>query len=259
MTGVAPRWLKYSSFLLFPFGVSSILATGSRANLLGFFMILPFLPLFSGRKKFSKEILYCSSAFGVLLVAFMLSTLVGNIRVTRWFEFAEHIQTGDLAGNRSQAWVFCLTKAWDSLILFGHGPGSYAVDFLRKDSPIWPHNIVLEALYEAGILGATAVILFFAACLHTMLRGVKASRTNEDHLLVGTLSAVVLSMTVMTLSHWDLDGARFLYIFAGLLHVNVEHVVRGARDFRRDGEDAIHSTKEGSPEKSLQQNINLQR
>ncbi|MCX5807662.1 MAG: O-antigen ligase family protein [Proteobacteria bacterium] len=246
LTGAASRWLKYSSFLLaLPFGLIAVLATGSRANLVGLLAVLPILSLFSGSKKIGKMVLLSVLALGALVLAFMLLPQVGPVDQARWFKFADKFETGDLAGTRSLAWHFCLTKAWDQMLLLGHGPGSYAVNFLMKDSPMWPHNIVLEALYEGGLFGAAAIVVFFVLCFRTMLRGARASRNSNDRLLVGTVSAVVLSMSVPALTHWDLDGARFLYLFAGLLHVSVQHVVQEVDVTDRDGENTIHSGREG--------------
>jgi len=225
--GVASRWLKYSAFLLIPLGLTAILITGSRANLLGLFSILPFMALFINRHSRGKWILFGFIFVSLLIfMSFMLSTMFEHIPVDRWLKFTKQVQSGDLSSNRLPAWSFCARNAWDHLIIFGHGPGSYAKDFLKEDLPLWPHNILMEALYEAGIVGFMALFSYFVVCARTILKGLRASHSSEDLLLVAGPSAIVLSMTMMAMTHWDIDGSRFLYLFSGILHVNVEHILR---------------------------------
>lgn len=229
-TGVASKWLKLFGFVLFPLCLAAILVSGSRANLLGLFISLLFLPFLS-KGTLSNKGLFLLLLFtsGIILIAFLLPSMEGQIPVERWLGFSDQLQKGDLASSRTQAWIFCLENAWDKYFFLGHGPGSYAFDFLKKDAALWPHNIVLEALYEAGIVGFIAIFTFFVLCVHTAWRGMRSSRTAEDRLLVAAPIAIVLSVTVTALTHWNLDGARFLYLFAGILHASVAQVVKQSR------------------------------
>ncbi|MCK8603936.1 O-antigen ligase family protein [Desulfoferrobacter suflitae] len=222
LTGSTPNILKYTVFLIFPIGLGGILISGSRANLLGLCTFLPFAPFIVGRQGRGKLKFVSLVATSIIfLTAFLVPIMNQEIPVERWLDFSEQIKQGDLSNTRSQAWAFCLTNAWDHLILLGHGPGSYAMDFLHKDQPLWPHSILLEALYEEGLIGIMAVLYFFIVCLRTTLRGLHACQSREDVFLVVGVSALVWSMTVPALTHWDFNGSRFLYLFAGLLHSTV--------------------------------------
>ena len=95
------------------------------------------------------------------------------------------------------------------------------MDLFHADTPAWPHNIVLEVLYEAGLAGAVAMVIFFLVTVREGRRGLRQATDPQDRLLVLAPLAMLLLFFVQAMTHWDINGARYLFFFAGLLHANV--------------------------------------
>jgi hypothetical protein len=86
--------------------------------------------------------------------------------------------------------------------------------------------MLLEALYEAGMVGAIAVLLFLYYTARTAVRGlrlIQADNPQERLLVVGPL-AMVLFLVLRGMASADLDGMRWFYLCCGLLYVNVSHI-----------------------------------
>ena len=93
---------------------------------------------------------------GVVALAFVWSSVPLWSR-QRILQFA----SGNSAGSRFQAWNF----TWSNLSgsPFGNGWGSWDLD-----SPIpivYPHNLVLEVWYEAGLLGLAAILVMIVVAV----------------------------------------------------------------------------------------------
>jgi len=86
---------------------------------------------------------------------------------------------------------------------------------------------VIEAIYETGMIGTVALLTFFWITLRQIQYGLRAARDPKDRFAVLAPTVMIFIFGLQTMVHWDLDGARFLYLFAGLLHVSVVQVAHG--------------------------------
>jgi O-antigen ligase len=213
--GSATRWLRYSALIVFPLGLLGMLLTGARSTLVGLGLaatILPFLSGKSGRFK-AVFVVFVLLPLGVLLMltSAAISEMLPMGRWTRLFGSG----TIESLQSRVPHFMFCLENFW-SAPLIGHGSGSFAVDLFYVDTPMWPHNILLEALYETGLVGFIAMSLFLYFLFRDGLRALRRAATPADRLLMLATTVAVVFMLVQALTHWDLDGARNLYLFSGL-------------------------------------------
>lgn len=224
VAGSASRWFRYAAFIVLPVGLFAILKTGTRSSFFALLATAVLVPLFVGRGGRGK------AAF-VILVAIPVAALIGFLmiesssgpRLTRWEDLTTADRTETLVEGRSQHYMYVLQNWWRRPIL-GRGTGSFAVDAMDQDIPAWPHNIVLEALYETGIVGTVALLGFFWVTIRTGRRGLKLATTPGDRFLVLASFVTFLLFMMESMAHWDIDGARFLYLFAGILHAVVAQV-----------------------------------
>jgi O-antigen ligase len=224
--GSASRWLRYSALVVLPLGLFAILKTGTRSSFFALLATAVLLPLLAGRGGRVKGVFVLFIAIPVAAaVGFVMIESAAGPHLGRWQELTGPDRAAVLAGSRSQHYLFCLQN-WGRRPLLGHGSGSFAVDAFGRDEPAWPHNIFLEAMYETGMVGTTALIAFVWIIVRLGRRGLRVAVDPGDRFLVLTPVVMVVVLLIQGLTHWDIDGVRFLYLFAGLLHANVNQVAR---------------------------------
>ena len=62
------------------------------------------------------------------------------------------------SGGRPSLYQLAISDIDQKSLLFGKGTGNYAYLYTRSDTKIYPHNILIELIYENGLIG---LILFF--------------------------------------------------------------------------------------------------
>ena len=180
-----------------------IFLTGSKANWLALIIGSAVLSLlFSsnhGKKiKFIKYLFFLCIAVIVLFVAFR--TQITNFIYSR-FSFS----LIDAPGYRVHTYRYALRHFSDRLWM-GHGLGSWATYYSLKDVTSYPHNIVLESLFECGILNTIFLLGFIIA---TIKKGVRLKGTGRA-ILILFISNLIYAMFSGSLS----EGNRGIYLFA---------------------------------------------
>ncbi len=224
LPGGLSRAARYSTIILLPLGLFAILKTGTRSVLFGTLAATVLLPLLAGQRSRLK-------ALFLLFVAIPLATGVGiayvdattTRTVERWTRIIEPGGRDELVEGRAYHYSFCLLNWWKRPLL-GHGTGSFAVDAFGKDEPAWPHNIILEAMYETGLAGTCALLAFLLITVRMALRGLRLAVTPPVRFLATAPTACLVMLLTQSLSHADLDGARLLFLFAGVLFANLWQV-----------------------------------
>jgi O-antigen ligase len=145
--------------------------------------------------------------------------------------YAEHVGPDNIRASlltvsiQGDASMMERERHWDSaLALFasrpvvGVGVGGYAVEDGRSDVRWFPHNIVLEALAELGMIGAALLI---AALTYVLLLGWRAVLHGEgEHRLHGVAAfAAFLILLLQAFVTDDLADNRCLWLAAGLVTV----------------------------------------
>lgn len=147
-----------------------LVATGSKGPILALI-----LGLLWGVWVVAKRPLVVASVMAAVIVgsfAWILSTLPEDFLSERY------LQEDGIGSNRLPAWTFVLEEvpqAGLATIVLGHGTGDFGYVATGRDARQYPHNLILEVLYENGLF-ATALVIF---CLGYPAWGVR--RTFKDH------------------------------------------------------------------------------
>lgn len=228
--GSASRWLRYSAPILLPLGIAAILRSGSRGTLLGLLGVGAVLPFLSDKGERLKGVTLMLLLLPVALVAIFVAMAASGFSLEeRWLDFVGGGEYG--IESRSNYYRFVLANWWSQPVV-GHGSGSFAVDWASVDEAHFPHNIILEALYETGLVGTIALLGFFYFTARTALRGLRQipAGSPRDRLLIVAPIAMALLLFCRAMTSVDLEGMRYLYLCCGLIHANVSHLAYSRRE-----------------------------
>lgn len=180
-------------------------------------------------------------AVGLLVVA---GILVGRLPNGRWalgayaaatglvgfagFTVARHLQTitrllwllegpGQSLGARFTYWQQTLAGLGPATLPFGHGLGSWPVVLGYGDAQDYPHNIILEVVFELGLVGLGLLLSLFGLGVAVALRE-WYDHGRPVHLVVLALFAYMLANTMVT---GDLNENRYLFAVCGVLAYRV--------------------------------------
>jgi len=117
------------------------------------------------------------------------------------FRFQRLLDGSDFAA-RLLPWRAAL-DAWRDAPWFGHGPGSYYALFFEYADPqsraywlersfIHPHNALLDAAVEGGILGVTGYVIFWGAALRLLWRNARHGDGVRKLYFAATLMGIVV-------------------------------------------------------------------
>ncbi len=103
-------------------------------------------------------------------------------------------------------------------MLFGHGTGDYGFFIHRADVRMYPHNIVLEALYENGVLGATILIVCLSLPLLRVYKALRLGLIQDgEKMTLAVLIAAYMSSLVNSQITGDLGANIFIPMFGVLI------------------------------------------
>ena len=118
--------------------------------------------------------------------------------------------------------------------VFGRGTGAFAMDMWGKDERKFPHNIILELLYENGIIGVI-IFIFYMWAIYRRWRDSKRLLLKEEMWgpeIVGYVNIVGL-LVLFTLSQAmkssDIEGNRFMFFCCGLVLASLSALVMSTR------------------------------
>lgn len=194
------------TFILF--GILFI--TGARGPiifLLITFVLYGFNLLFIKRKINLKKIII---SFSIILLIFIpLSTKINFDDV---FErsinrlFALTTSSDSAANDRLQRYVFVFEKIDSNNLLLGHGFGSFGIEYEKKDIRSYPHNILLEFLFELGIIG----LFLFLFLLYLVS---KALLFNKNFLLF----AIFIFLLLNSMKSLSITDSRIMFAFFAVI------------------------------------------
>lgn len=200
----------FLNLLGFILGLVGLVLSGSRGSLLFAFAIC-MLIVFS-RLRFSR-LAFWSLVAGLCFVVAMLfieqsliSGRLSNTPLEVILGRSEHrflsIFSGDAAQTRFVYFDFVANNLNIKTLVFGNGLGSFGPSFLGIDAYMYPHNFLLQALYEHGIL----FVIFIVGLL---VYRVYHFRRNNNFIAI----CLLLLMTLLLLKSSSLWGAKVFWIF----------------------------------------------
>lgn len=164
----------------------------------------------AGLRRYRRYLLV-TVAVGTLVAGVMTVRGGGLNTVERTMELFTEDSGGYSAGERSRYYAAAV-EHWQESPLYGHGIGSFPLLIDRGDTRLYPHNIVLEALVELGIIGLVLMVLPFVAGVTMLFRG----GVFEDPvtvMIVMMLANTLLNAQVTA----DIPDNRLLFMMIGLM------------------------------------------
>jgi hypothetical protein len=190
----------------------ALLASGSRGPVLALsFALLLLVVLVPGSREKRRRLLTILAAGAATFV--LVPTVVPSSSVERATSILTASDEGLSSNGRTELWQ----KGWEQFVdhpLVGVGTGGFA-----KIEPVllYPHNIVIEAAAELGVVGGVCVLLLIALGLTTAVHVYRATAGAERAeaalllaLLVGTIVNAMLSDAI--------EGAERMWLVLGLAY-----------------------------------------
>jgi hypothetical protein len=94
----------------------------------------------------------------------------------------------------------------------GQGVGSWSVFYYGRDTRGYPHNLLLETMFEEGVLGASLFLLFIGLLAIAIRRMLAA--TDSQY---GVLAGLLVYCVSVSMFSGDLDDNRILWLWAGVI------------------------------------------
>lgn len=214
--------IKQRNYLFVIILMSLLLAIGAKGPSL-FFLILTLIWKFQRivNYKISKKIIKKLKTIALILIpiAFVFKDVIirgFQFGIYRFSNFLDPFST-NTNDSRIDYFIFAIENTFNSVtvILFGHGIGSFGILYTGEDIRDFPHNIFLEAWFELGVLGVIfiSILLIFPVLL------------KSKHFL---FKIAALYMLFNYLKSGNLDGARVLFgIYGLLIFVNENNYEKG--------------------------------
>lgn len=161
---------------------------------------------------------------GAIVIAMMITLirLPENItsRITRLWSSPYYRKEASL--ERTSMFVWALRKFPERPVI-GHGTGAWSVDRGYGDIRLYPHNIVLELLYEQGLVGASLFIFLIWYIFRRWRWALRDTYLFEGHLHSETFQLVQISGLIFLFTlleamvSYDINGNRLMFFCGGLV------------------------------------------
>jgi O-antigen ligase len=211
--------VKLLSCLAIPIMMVAILITGSRGPFVGV-LICAIVILFMFRRQLSVwmvPLILVSGIAGTVWLVVMLPR-ESIERTTKMF--AGTYELKEIAYDRTYRFAFVLSH-FPRHPFIGRGTGAYAMDHYGIDEPKYPHNIILELLYENGVVGTVVFLALVWAILRRWLvsRQIMRSfgRPPDIEGFVNIVAILVLFTGLQSMKSSDIEGNRFMFFCFGLV------------------------------------------
>ncbi len=230
--------LRIISLAAIPLMIIGIIITQSRGPFIGLF-ITWLMAMFICRRGVSKA--WQSVIVGTLVIAIIASFVmlpeIVTSRITRLWKSGYYVKETVRSRTEMFAWA---ARRFPERPILGHGTGAFAVDRGGQDRREYPHNVILELLYEQGLVGAIIISLFLWLIFR---RWRQASRIVhlyeldiETFQIVHISGLVFLFTFTQAMKSGDINDARFMFFCAGLVVAAFSQVRRRVEEISSENE-----------------------
>lgn len=115
------------------------------------------------------------------------------------------IREDNITNNRDELYSY----AWNGFLsspLFGHGVGGFSVNHGG-----WPHNFILQILYEGGLILFSAIIIPLVRIIYFFITDEKVSI--EDYVLFVCFFSTSIPRLLFSTEVWNTQGFWMLFVF----------------------------------------------
>lgn len=203
-----PFFSPTRKFLVTLFLLAALVTAGARGPL---FSVITLLLMYAIIKKFNFKIPRWSTVLLSLLLVipigiYSLSKVNLEDLLTRTYTRIVTIQNEPSANDRLVRTKFVFDHIDAEHFTLGYGFGSFGFEYSKVDERSYPHNLLLELLFELGIVGLTIYLLF----LWPIMRKLIISKSF-------VLWALFLYVFVNSLKSLSLSDSRILFGFLALI------------------------------------------
>lgn len=155
-----------------------------------------------------------------MMIAFIRLPEDITSRITRLWSSPYYRKEAGLARTEMFAWA---VRRFPEHPVLGHGTGAWSVDRGYGDIRLYPHNIVMELLYEQGLVGASLFILLIWYIFRRWRQASRDTYLFEGHLHSETFQLVQISGLIFlftlleSMSSFDINGNRLMFFCGGLV------------------------------------------
>lgn len=211
--------LRIASLTVLPLMIAGMVITGSRGPFLG--LILTWLvAIFICRRGISKAwIPVITAAISIaMIVSFAKLPEIATTRIANMWRSRYDMTAAAYA--RTERFVWTADRFVERPVL-GHGTGAFAVDRGGQDIRAYPHNIILELLYEQGLIGAAVLLIFLWLIFSRWRQAARLVYLYELDIgifqIVHMAGLLFLLTLTQAMKSGDIDGNRMMFFFAGLV------------------------------------------
>lgn len=216
--GHGSKYRLFFNYLTIVLLFLGVLVAGGRGAFIGIFIAIIMMLSNAGKIRlrgekssynYKKRLYYLFFVILFFLVLYFLFNGIDSlVTLKRMTVFFEEKGGGNSAEARVALYNYVLSGWLDSPII-GHGIGSFPVLYAGFDDRLYPHNIVLEVLFESGSVG-----LFLFLCLLFYRKFNQKKFLLLDKYIV--LGAGILIMTfIASMFSGDITDNKFFFMSLG--------------------------------------------
>jgi len=140
--------------------------------------------------------------------------------IVRWLSHLEKAELGAVSSGRIDGYYLPTVVEWLKAPLFGRGIGSWPLVFGFGDALNYPHNIVLEFLFELGLVGCSMFLMIVATSLRSIVSVPNSVRSRDR----AYLTLLFLFFGINSMLTADINGNFMVFCLLGMM--------RGVSNFR---------------------------
>ncbi|HZQ16580.1 MAG TPA: O-antigen ligase family protein [Gaiellaceae bacterium] len=212
-------------YVMLPLLGAALLASGSRGPVVGLLAALVVLVALTVTDRRLRSRLG-RIAVGVTAAVVAAALIVPSSAFDRSVSFLLGDTSGLSSNGRTELWSKALSL-FGSHFFTGVGTGGFS-NYAASDN--YPHNILLEAGAELGVVGLTIVVLLLFVSLRTAFRAWSIAPDQRERILAALVASLLVAATVNSLLSGGIESTDEIFLVAGLAY---GLVVRYLRDGRR--------------------------
>ncbi len=210
---------SYINLLFIILNIVVLILSGGRGGLVLAFFVLTIFVFFKLKLKLKQLKLILTSILLIILSGFIIVNFISQTKYRELFErsimrlellteFNGFNSGGNSVEVRTEMISFSFEKIFHSptSLLFGYGIGSFSYEYTGIDGRGYPHNLVLEILFELGLIGLLIFLTFSGVTL--------------KHFKYTALSWIVFYLFLNSLKSSSLVDLRVLFFIFSLVLID---------------------------------------
>jgi O-antigen ligase len=210
------RWYLWCVIVALPLLSAGLVASASRGPMVALALALVLTMFWFAKKQFATIRVWV----GLLLVGSCVASFFYlrhvdpdkyNAKLSEMVELSSGHSAQGSGAKRLDFYSRTVAAIPENLWL-GQGIGSWSVFYYGRDTRDYPHNLLLETMFEEGVVGASLLLLFISLLAIAIRRMLIA--TDFQY---GVLAGLLVYCVSVSMFSGDLDDNRILWLWAGII------------------------------------------